>query len=256
MRTVAIIPARLAATRFPNKLLKLLDAHSVIVHTYYNAVVSGLFDQVIVATDSDLIREEIENYGGKVVMTGEHETGSDRIAEAAKKISADIIVNIQGDEPFLVKEPLKELISVFEQDEDQEIDVASLYLTLTDKEEIENPNNVKLVCDRNQNALYFSRFPIPFSRDGSAPVEYKKHIGVYAFRKKALEKFSALPVGIIEGAEKIEAIRFLENHMKIRMVRTHFVGIGIDTPEDLHKAQQIIKQSPHLNNDLMKIKSR
>lgn len=242
MKIVAIIPARLASSRFPNKLLKDLGGRAVVVHTYQNAVASGLFEEVIIATDSDLIREEIEKYGGKVVMTGKHETGSDRIAEAAKKVTADIIVNIQGDEPFLHKKPLRDLISVFKQDENQEIDVVSLYIPLQEKEEIQNPNNVKLVCDRAGNAMYFSRWPIPFLRDETENVEYKKHIGVYAFRKAALEKFSELPLGASENAEKIEAIRFLENNMKIRMVRTHFVGVGIDTPEDLEKAKKILER--------------
>lgn len=241
MKIVAVIPARYEASRFPGKLMQVLGEKTVIATTYENVVETGLFDEVFVATDSEIIFNEIEKNGGKAVMTGQHETGSDRIAEAVKNIDCDIVINVQGDEPFLKKEPLKQLIEVFHQDEKQEISLASLKIKLADFEEIESPNNVKVITDLKGFALYFSRSVIPFHREKSLPAEYFKHIGVYAFRKEALVKFSELEMTPLEKLEKIECIRYLENGMKIRMIETDFVGVGIDVPGDLEKARQILE---------------
>lgn len=240
MKIVAIIPARLDSTRFPRKLLQRLDEKTVLEHTYLNAERSGLFAEVIIATDSMEIFEVMKAIGAKVIMTGKHETGSDRIAEASQHIEADIFVNIQGDEPFLYKQPLQELIGIFEEDKAENIDVASLKIEMKEEKEILNPNNVKVICDTKGIALYFSRLPIPFDRDKTQSIQYYKHIGVYAFRKSALDKFAHLPIGTLENAEKIEAIRFLENQMTIKIKETNFIGVGIDTPEDLEKAKTIL----------------
>ena len=239
-KVIAVIPARYNSTRFPGKMMEILGNRTIITTTYQNVLETGLFDEVFVATDSELIFDEISKNGGKAVMTGEHETGSDRIAEAVQNIDCDIVVNVQGDEPFLKKEPLKQLIDVFYKDEKKEISLASLKIHLKESDEIRNPNNVKVITDNIGFALYFSRSVIPFHRELSYDVTYYKHIGVYAFRKEALLKFSSLEMTPLEISEKLEQLRYLENGMKIKMVETDFVGIGIDTPEDLEKAKKLI----------------
>lgn len=239
-KVIAVIPARYNSTRFPGKMMEILGNRTIITTTYQNVLETGLFDEVFVATDSELIFDEISKNGGKAVMTGEHETGSDRIAEAVQNIDCDIVINVQGDEPFLKKEPLQQLIDVFYKDDKKEISLASLKIQLKESEEIRNPNNVKVITDNNGFALYFSRSLIPFQRELSYDVTYYKHIGVYAFRKEALLKFSSLEMTPLEISEKLEQLRYLENGMKIKMVETDFVGIGIDTPEDLEKAKKLI----------------
>ena len=223
--------------------MEILGDRTVISTTYQNVLETGLFDEVFVATDSEIIFEEIQKNGGKAVMTGEHETGSDRIAEAVQDIDCDIVINVQGDEPFLKNEPLKQLIQVFYEDEDKEISLASLKIKLKENEEIESPNNVKVITDLKGFALYFSRSVIPYHRERSIDAEYFKHIGVYAFRKEALLKFAKLPLSPLEKLEKIECIRYLENGMKIKMIETDFVGVGIDVPEDLVKARRIFNDT-------------
>ena len=239
-KVIAVIPARYNSTRFPGKMMEILGNRTIITTTYQNVLETGLFDEVFVATDSELIFDEISKNGGKAVMTGKHETGSDRIAEAVQNIDCDIVINVQGDEPFLKKEPLKQLIDVFYKDDKKKISLASLKIQLKESEEIRNPNNVKVITDNNGFALYFSRSVIPFQRELSYDVTYYKHIGVYAFRKEALLKFSSLEMTPLEISEKLEQLRYLENGMKIKMVETDFVGIGIDTPEDLEKAKKLI----------------
>lgn len=240
MKIIAVIPARLQATRFPGKLLKMLGGKSVITTTYDNVVATGLFDEVFVATDSDKIYTEIVSHSGKAVMTGKHETGSDRIAEAVKDIECDIVINVQGDEPFVDKTLLSQLISVFQNDKNNEISLASPKTKMLDVKEISDPNNVKVITDKDNFALYFSRSVIPYPREMSRMTEYFKHIGVYAFRKEALLKFTKLEVRALEHSEKIECIRYLEYGMKIKMVETDFQGIGIDVPEDLEKAKSLL----------------
>ena len=243
MKIIAVIPARYQASRFPGKLMEILGEKTVIATTYQNVVDTALFDEVFVATDSEIIFNEIKNMGGNVVMTGNHETGSDRIAEAVQNIECDIVVNVQGDEPFLKTEPLQQLIDVFKDDQQEEISLASLKIRLNDDEEIDNPNNVKVITDQQNFALYFSRSRSPYPRETSVKVDYYKHVGVYAFRKNALLKFSKLEMKPLEIAEKIECIRYLEYGMKIKMIETQFVGVGIDIPEDLEKAKQILRQN-------------
>jgi 3-deoxy-manno-octulosonate cytidylyltransferase (CMP-KDO synthetase) len=239
MRTIAVIPARYAATRFPAKLMQMLGNKTVIRHTYDNTVATGLFDEVLVATDSELIFQEIESHGGQVRMSIQpHESGSDRIAEAVAGMDVDVIVNVQGDEPFIQAQPLAALLDAFRAD--PTVQVASLMQRIDKPEEVDNPNLVKVVTDRHGDALYFSRAPIPFPRDAEAGVEYWRHIGVYGFRKQALMAFTQWPAGRLESVEKLEQLRYLENGVKIRMVETRFTGVGIDTPEDLEKARGLI----------------
>ncbi|WKS94583.1 3-deoxy-manno-octulosonate cytidylyltransferase [Riemerella columbina] len=240
LKIIAVIPARYEASRFPGKLMQILGDQTVIATTYQNVVATQLFDEVFVATDSVLIFDEIIRIGGKAVRTGQHETGSDRIAEAVRDIDCDIVVNVQGDEPFLKKEPLQDLTSVFHNDPEQEISLASLKIKITEPTEIENPNNVKVITDLNGFALYFSRSVIPFQREMNAEAKYFRHIGVYAFRKQALLTFASLEMSPLETLEKIECIRYLENGMKIKMIETDFVGVGIDVPEDLEKAKRLL----------------
>lgn len=241
-KIIAVIPARYQASRFPAKLMQILGEKTVISTTYQNVVETELFDEVFVATDSEIIFDEITKNGGKALMTGQHETGSDRIAEAVQNIDCDIVINVQGDEPFLKKEPLEQLVKVFENDENKEISLASLKIRLTEKEEIESPNSVKVITDNQGFALYFSRSVIPYPREEKG-VEYFKHIGVYAFRKEALMKFSKLEMKPLEIAEKIECLRYLEYGMKIKMIETDFAGVGIDVPEDLEKARKILENN-------------
>jgi 3-deoxy-manno-octulosonate cytidylyltransferase (CMP-KDO synthetase) len=241
MKIIAVIPARYASTRFPAKLLQDLGGKTVIRRTYEAAVGTALFEDVFVVTDSILIYDEIISNGGKAIMSvKEHESGSDRIAEAIENLEVDIVVNVQGDEPFINKEPLAKVISIFRNDFDSKVDLASLMVEITSKEDIENPNNVKVVIDQNNFALYFSRSVIPYPRETNVGVRYMKHIGIYAFRKQSLLDFYRLPMKSLEASEKLEQLRYLEYGKRIKMVETTHVGIGIDTPEDLEKARKMI----------------
>lgn len=240
MKKIALIPARYAATRFPGKLMQLLGGRTVISTTYFKTIETGLFDDVVVVTDSDEILNEIISSGGKAFKTKkEHESGTDRIAEYAEHSDADIIVNVQGDTPFVKKEPLKKLLDEFN---DPEVRVGSLMQPLESEELIKDPNYVKVCIDRKNNGIFFSRSVIPFPRNKNIAITYYEHIGVYAFRKKALLDFTKWPVTPLEDAEKVECLRFLEYGVPIRMVITDFMGIEIDTPEDLKKA------AAHLSN--------
>ncbi|MFY9241442.1 MAG: 3-deoxy-manno-octulosonate cytidylyltransferase [Polaribacter sp.] len=237
MKVIAMIPARYNASRFPGKLMKDLGGKSVILRTYEAALNSKLFSEVYVVTDSDIIFNHIKNANGKVLLSiKEHECGSDRIAEAVEFMDVDVVVNVQGDEPFIDEISLSKLVEVFKNDVKKEIDLASLKVQIKEQVEIENPNNVKVITDVNNMALYFSRSVIPYHRDTNIEVKYYKHKGVYAFRKQALIDFYNTPITPLEAAEKIEAIRYQEIGKKIKMVETTFEAVGIDTPEDLEKA--------------------
>ena len=241
MKIIAVIPARYASTRFPAKLMQDLGGKTVILRTYEASVATKLFDDVFVVTDSDLIFNEIVSNGGKAIMSiKEHESGSDRIAEAVASLDVDIVVNVQGDEPFTEAGPLEQVLSVFKNDPDHKVDLASLMREITDEDEINNPNNVKVVVDQSQFALYFSRSVIPYPRDKDVGVRYFQHIGIYAFRKQALLDFYSLPMKSLEASEKLEQLRYLEFGKRIKMVETTHVGIGIDTAEDLEKARGIL----------------
>ncbi len=238
---IALIPARYAASRFPGKLMQKLGDKTVILHTHNNTVATGLFDEVIVATDSDIIYKEITGNGGKAVMSRRpHESGSDRIAEAVADIDADIVINVQGDEPFVQHEPLKKLLDVFKGEKGKSVQVASLMQVLKEQKLIEDPNYVKVVVDRNMNAIFFSRSVIPYPRNTETAITYYEHIGVYAFRKQALMNFTNWPITPLESAEKIECLRYLEYGIRIRMVVTEYMGVEIDTPEDLIRAAKLI----------------
>ena len=237
-----MIPARYQASRFPAKLMQDLSGKPVILRTYEAAVRTELFDEVYVVTDSPVIYDTITQAGGTALMSKkEHDCGSDRIAEAVEDMNVDIIVNVQGDEPFTDRESLKGVLQVFETDSEKEIDLASLMVRIDDEEEIKNPNTVKVIVDHRNFALYFSRSPIPYPRNTDLKAAYFKHKGIYAFRKSALMDFYRLPMLELEATEKIEAIRYLEYGKKIKMVETSVTGIEIDTPDDLEKAQKAWK---------------
>ncbi|MBC7626211.1 3-deoxy-manno-octulosonate cytidylyltransferase [Ferruginibacter sp.] len=241
MIKIAMIPARYAASRFPAKLMQLLGDKTVIRHTYDNTVATGLFDKVMVVTDSNIIYNEITSHGGKATMSiQQHESGSDRIAETVAGMDVDIVVNVQGDEPFVQKEPLQKLLAVFEGDAVQNVQVASLMQVLKDPKFISDPNYVKVVVDKNMNALLFSRSVIPYHRNQQIIPVYYEHIGVYAFRKQALVNFTNWPITPLEAVEKIECLRYLENGIPIKMVITQYMGIEIDTPEDLVRAAKLL----------------
>ena len=233
-----MIPARYAATRFPAKLMQLLGDKTVILHTYNNTVATNLFDEVMVVTDSEIIYNEIVNNGGKAVVSiKEHESGSDRVAEAIATMEVDIVVNVQGDEPFVQKEPLEKLLAAFA---DEKVQVASLMQVLQEQKFIDDPNYVKVAVDKNNNALMFSRSPIPYHRDKLTTPVYYEHIGVYGFRKQALLNFTAWPITPLEAVEKIECLRYLENGVPLKMIVTEYMGIEIDTPEDLVRAANFL----------------
>jgi 3-deoxy-manno-octulosonate cytidylyltransferase (CMP-KDO synthetase) len=241
MKIIAVIPARYASTRFPAKLMQDLGGKTVILRTYEAAINTQLFDDVFVVTDSDLIFDEIVSHGGKAIRSiKEHESGSDRIAEAVENLDIDIVINVQGDEPFIDAEPLAKVIEVFRNDLDKKVDLASLMREITNEDDINNPNNVKVVVDQKGFALYFSRSVIPYPREKNVGVRYMQHIGIYAFRKQALLDFYSLPMQSLEASEKLEQLRYLEFGKRIKMVETAHVGIGIDTPEDLEKARKML----------------
>ncbi|WP_192350598.1 3-deoxy-manno-octulosonate cytidylyltransferase [Algoriphagus sp. Y33] len=232
---VALIPARYASTRLPSKLVQDLGGKSVIQHTYLSTVSTAVFDEVWVVTDHLEIKRQIESLGGKVfVSRKDHQSGSDRIAEAVESIEADLIVNVQGDEPFQDKQSLMDLVSVFK---DPKVDVASLKTRISAKA-AENPNAVKVVTDLKGDALLFSRSVIPYNREDKPQVSYWKHIGIYAYRKNVLQEFTDLPKSDLESTEMLEQLRLLENGYRIRMVETVHQAIAIDTQEDLEEARK------------------
>lgn len=239
MKFIAVIPARYASTRFPGKPLALLHGKPIIQHVYERVCAGNLFQDVIIATDDERIAQAVISFGGNYKMTSlNHPSGSDRIAEVIKELDCGVVFNIQGDEPMIDTDILAKLKSVFA---DHEVRVASLMTPLKDDKVLLNINIVKVVIDNKLNALYFSRSPIPSNRDNLPGVEYFRHIGVYAYCKQALLDFVQLPQGRLEQIEKLEQLRFLENSIPIRMIKTDYQGIGIDTPEDLSQVEQLIK---------------
>jgi len=244
LHIIAMIPARLQASRFPRKLLQDLGGISVIARTYLSTLQTNLFDEVYVVTDSEEIAKDLKQHNAKVIMSQkEHSTGSDRIAEAVAGIDTDIVINVQGDEPFTDRESLEQLIRVFYQKDAEQIDLASLKTKLEGEDDITNPNYVKVITDKNGFALYFSRSPIPFHRNKTADIQYYRHKGIYAFRKQAILDFSSLPMLELEAAEQVECIRFLEYGKRIKLVETTEDSFGIDTPQDLERAKEHLKKT-------------
>lgn len=234
MKIVALIPARFGATRFPAKLLADLCGKPLIVRTYLSTVATGVFDEVMVVTDHHDIAALIKAEGGKVFFSKkEHESGSDRIAEAVVDMQADVVVNVQGDEPFQDQKSLQDLIDSFK---DDRVEVASMMSRIHDSDQVSNPNAVKVVIDKRSFAMYFSRSPIPFLRNTGVDVPIFRHIGIYAYRKPVLMAFTQMEKSSMEQAEMLEQLRLLENGIKIKMVESNHQAVSIDTKEDLEKA--------------------
>ncbi len=244
---VAIIPARFNATRFPGKPLVKLQGKIIIQHVYENVSDADLVDSVIVATDDKRIFDAVTSFGGKVVMTSTaHASGSDRIAEAADNIECDFVVNVQGDEPFIRPEMIDDVVESLMSDD--RVSISTLAKRITDMQDLVSPNVVKVVFDDEGFALYFSRAPIPFYRDEWKSLDnitlqandffMFKHVGIYGYRKKALLDFTAMPQSKLENIEKLEQLRALAAGMKIKVKETVFDTFGIDTPEDLSKAEK------------------
>jgi 3-deoxy-D-manno-octulosonate cytidylyltransferase len=242
VHAIALIPARLDASRFPKKMLASISGKSVIRRTYESALATGLFDEVVVVTDSDEIEAEIRLSGGTVFRsTKPFESGTDRIAEAAADRTADVFVNVQGDEPFVQREPLAQLLELFDGEDALQVQVASLVQELKDPQLIADPNYVKVALDLRGNALFFSRSPIPYVRDANVKLPYYEHIGVYAFRKEALIQFTRWEPTPLERTEKIECLRFLEHGVPLRMAITEYMGVEIDHPEDIVRAEALLQ---------------
>jgi 3-deoxy-D-manno-octulosonate cytidylyltransferase len=234
MKKIALIPARVESKRFYGKLLKKLSGVPIILRTYQSALKTNVFDKVYVVTDSDQIIDLLKSVNGKYLTSSSfHESGTDRIAEVAADLEYDIIVNLQGDEPFIDKSSIEKLVNEFK---NIEVEMASLMRKFNDKEELNNPNNVKVIVDKDNYSINFSRIPMNSDTDNY------KHIGVYAFRKQTLIEFSKMEKTIMEKKEKIECLRYIENGKKIKMVKTDFSGISIDTPEDLIRAEEYLKK--------------
>ncbi len=232
---IGIIPSRYASTRFPGKPLTMIDGKSMIERVYMQCKLSVSLSKVVVATDDERIFDHVKNFGGEVIMTStEHQSGTDRCAEVifGLKESFDVAINIQGDEPYIQPEQIDLICSCFNKEETQ---IATLIKQTSDINEIDNPNVVKAVVAQNLRALYFSRYPIPYNRNNDASVIYYKHIGIYAYRTLILSLISKLPVSLLERAESLEQLRWLENGFSIQTAMTQFETIAIDTPADLEK---------------------
>ena len=242
MTVSALIPARLNSTRLEKKLIKNLDGIPIIVRTYQNICSTKLFDEVVVVTDSDEIINVLKEFDIKFLKSKEdHNTGTDRIAEFSNKFKSDIIINVQGDEPFVLKEDLSKIINTFKNDIENTINVVSLMTKLISAEEINNPNNVKVVVDKNNNALMFSRSIIPYKRVKNN-VNYFKHIGIYAFRNSFLNKFKKFKQTNLELTEMIEALRIIEHGYNIHMIEIDHEQISIDTIDDFNKAKSMLNK--------------
>ena len=246
MKTVAVIPARLNSTRLHNKLLRDICGKTLIRRTYEATKDSNLFDNVLVVTNSKEIVVELQNNKINYLFDkNEYETGTDRIAAVAHEIDADIIINVQGDEPFVRSNTIESIINVFKNNLDNSIKIVSVMTPIKDDLELNNPNNVKVITDMSNNAVYFSRYPIPLKKNINTSIAHK-HVGIYAFRKDILLKFSKLNISDLEASEKIEALRLVENNIKIKMINSKDLFIGIDTEEDLQKAIKFFSEKENL----------
>lgn len=238
INAIAIIPARLASTRLPRKILREIAGKSMLAHVYEAARKSSLLREVIIATDSEEVLEVARSHGWRAEMTSsEHRSGTDRVHELAQRLSADIYVNVQGDEPLARPEHLETLLRPMQR---PEVMVSSI-MTPCPPHDVDNPNAVKVVTDKQGRALYFSRSTIPFNRDQRAGVQYFKHLGFYAYRKGALDRFCTLPESVLEAAERLEQLRFLENGTDIFVEETPYNTVGVDTEEDLRRVEEMLR---------------
>ena len=237
MKTAAIIPARMGSTRFPGKVLALLGGKPIVQWVWERTKASKA-DEVIVASDSEEVIRAVEAFGGKAQMTSpDHPSGSDRIWEVASKLDCDIIINVQGDEPFMEPSVIDRLIDVMQ--ETPAPDMATVVVPSTREQIANNPNSPKVVVAADNTALYFSRSPIPFLREGGTDMPLYKHWGIYAYSRAALSRFVSLPESPLEKCEKLEQLRALENGMRIKTIETTYDGVDVNTPEDLEEAEKL-----------------
>ena len=240
MKIIGVIPARLGSTRLPEKVLQPIAGQPMIQHVLRRVKQAKRLHEVIVACDDPRILKCVEAAGGRAVMTKrEHPNGTSRVAEIAQREKADVFLNIQGDEPMIRPEAIDELAEIFL--EDSQVQVATLAVRSSDEENFRNPNVVKVVCDQQGNALYFSRSPVPHDRNGEKPLSFLKHLGIYGYRRDFLLEFVSWKPGALEMREKLEQLRILERGRKIRVFETAFDSVGVDTEEDLEKVEFQIK---------------
>jgi 3-deoxy-manno-octulosonate cytidylyltransferase (CMP-KDO synthetase) len=247
VKALGVIPARLGSTRLPEKVLRLIDGKPMIQHVWERARQAKKLEDVIVATDDERIQRCVEGFGGKAFMTRrDHPNGTSRIAEVMGHFTQSLVINIQGDQPLVDPKALDEMVSIFEREKD--VEVLTMAVRMTDKTSFENPNVVKVVCDAEGNALYFSRAGIPFfhGKQGCA-FSFLKHLGVYGYRRDFLLKFVAWEPGILENSEKLEQLRVLERGRSIRVIETTYDFISVDTKEDLREVEKRLQKNPIRN---------
>lgn len=235
MNVIGIIPARYASTRFPGKPLVDIAGKSMIQRVYEQCLKAKSLSDVLVATDDERIATHVHGFGGKVVLTAtEHQSGTDRCAEAVNLYNGvcNVVINIQGDEPFINPKQIELVASAFS---DANTQIVSLIKQITSEEEIRNPNVVKAIKNRHNNAIYFSRNAMPYRRNPEANITYYKHVGIYGYTLQTLKQITALPIGLLENAENLEQLRWIENNISIKLLETDMETIAIDTPDDLAK---------------------
>lgn len=238
-KIVAVIPARYQSSRFPGKPLAMIAGKSMIQRVYEQVKQAVGINEVIVATDDKRIYNTVQRFNGKVVMTGECNCGTERVHEAIKDNICDIVINVQGDEPLISPKMIEELVSVFS---DNDVVMATLCKEIVDENEVNNPNIVKVVRDKNDDALYFSRYPIPFNRDGRSDIKHYKHIGIYGYTKDFLREYVQTEISLLETAECLEQLRVLENGYKIKVKETIYDSIGVDKQEDILKIEAVLRE--------------
>jgi 3-deoxy-manno-octulosonate cytidylyltransferase (CMP-KDO synthetase) len=243
-KSAIIIPARLQSTRLQNKVLLDICGKTLIERVYERVQLAKLSKRVVVATDSEEVKREVESFGGEAVMTlSTHQSGTDRVAEVVEQLDdVDFVINLQGDEPLIDPNLIDSLQELFLQDEKREIEFATAR-HLISEEDAQNPNIVKVIVDKNSDAIYFSRSPIPFHRDGDEEIRYFQHIGIYGYRKEFLQKYANMEQTTLEKAEKLEQLRAVENGYKIRVIETEYRSIGVDTAEDLENVRDIFRKN-------------
>lgn len=239
MRIIVVIPARYQSSRFPGKPLADICGKPMIQWVYEGVMSNKSVAEVYVATDDQRIFDCVESFGGKSIMTGECSCGTDRVYQACKEIDCDIVLNIQGDEPLASSELIDDIISCFDT---EDVVMATLKKRIVDDEDINNANVVKVITDCNSDAIYFSRYPIPYNRDGRQKVRYYKHIGVYGYRKEFLQRYVNMTKSDLECVESLEQLRVIENGYKIRVGETNYQSIGVDEPKDIIKVKTQIER--------------
>lgn len=241
-KVLGVIPARYESKRFPHKVLAKINGYPLIYHTYQQSKKSKLISEVIIATDSEIVFDSCRKYNLNVMMTStNHQSGTDRVIEVMSKTDSEIYVNIQGDEPLIKPEMIDQCIQPFLDNKNAEI--STLKKKIINSKDVNNPNIVKVITSIDDNALYFSRSPIPFNRDGISDADYYKHVGIYCYSKTALRKISQLKISKLERIEKLEQLRFLENCLKITVIETTFESIGVDTVEDLELVRKLMNNN-------------